>query len=103
MALYSIRLDDATDETLTRLARDRKVTRAAVLREALAAYGKTAGREAPTLERFAGLIGVIKDGPGNLSEQTGAAFARLVGVAARRRSTSAPRPAGRASRRHSAR
>lgn len=103
MALYSIRLDDATDETLTRLARDRKVTRAAVLREAVAEYGRTAGRETPTLGRFSGLIGVIKDGPGNLSEQTGAAFARLVGAAARRRSASARKHAGPAPRRRTAR
>lgn len=103
MALYSIRLDDATDETLTRLARDRKITRAAVLREAVAEYGKTAGREAPVLERFSGLIGVIKDGPGNLSEHTGTAFARLVGAAARRRSASAGKPAGDAPHRRTTR
>lgn len=102
MALYSIRLDDATDETLTRLARDRKVTRAAVLREALAEYGKRSSSEVSTRERFSGLIGVINDGPGNLSEQTGTAFARLVGAAAGRRNP-APRAAARNSSRRSAR
>lgn len=74
-----------------------------MLREGVAEYGKTAGRETPTLERFSGLIGVIKDGPGNLSEKTGAAFARLVGVAARRRGASAGKPEGRARLRRTAR
>ena len=78
MALYSIRLDEASEEALTAAARRRKVTRAVILREAIAEYGKGAGREGTAFERMSSLIGVIQDGPGNLSEQTGKKFAGLL-------------------------
>ena len=81
MALYSIRLDEASDEALAAAARKRKVTRAVILREAIAEYGKGAGREITPFDRMSSLIGVIQDGPPNLSERTGRKFAGLLTAA----------------------
>jgi len=71
-------------------ARARKVSRAVILREAIAEYANVAGRESTPLARMSPLIGVIEDGPGDLSERTGNAFARLL---AARRKGGAARPA----------
>jgi hypothetical protein len=88
MALYSVRLDEASAEALAMAARARKVSRAVILREAIAEYASVAGRESTPLARMSPLIGVIGDGPGNLSEQTGKGFARLLD--ARRANRAAP-------------
>ena len=78
MALYSVRLDEASEEALAAAARVRKVSRAVILREAIAEYASVAGREVSPLVRMSSLIGVIEDGPGNLSEQTGKGFVRIL-------------------------
>ena len=96
MALYSIRLDEASEQALIAAARSRKVTRAVILREAIAEYGKGAGRAVSPAQQFAPLIGVIENGPGRLSERTGEAFGSI--VAAARRPKSAKRPAAKAAR-----
>jgi hypothetical protein len=88
MVLYSIRLDEASEQALVAAARARKVTRAVILREAIAEYGKAAGREVAPASQFASLIGVIGDGPGGLSERTGETFAGI--VAAKERHPKAP-------------
>ena len=85
MVLYSIRLDEASEQALIAAARSRKVTRAVILREALAEYGKGAGRAVSPAPQFASLIGVIENGPGNLSERTGERFAGIVAARERRR------------------
>ena len=59
-------------------ARARKVSRAVILREAIAEYASVVGRESAPFARMSSLIGVIEDGPGDLSEQTGKGFARLL-------------------------
>lgn len=89
MALYSIRLDEISEQALAAAARARKVTRAVILREAIAEYGKGAGRAVSPAEQFSSLIGVIENGPENLSERTGEKFASLIGSAARRRKDAA--------------
>jgi len=78
MALYSVRLDEASEEALAAAARARKVSRAVILREAIAEYASVAGRESTPFARMSPLIGVIENGPGNLSERTGERFARLL-------------------------
>jgi len=78
MALYSVRLDEASEEALAAAARSRKVSRAVILREAIAEYASVAGRESTPFSRMSSLIGVIESGPGDLSEQTGKGFARLL-------------------------
>ena len=78
MALYSVRLDEASEEALAAAARSRKVSRAVILREAIAEYASVAGRESTPFSRMSSLIGVIESGPGDLSAQTGKGFARLL-------------------------
>ena len=78
MSLYSVRLDEAGEEALAAAARAPKVSRAVILREAIAEYASVAGREVSPRIRMSSLIGVIEDGPGNLSEQTGKGFARIL-------------------------
>jgi Ribbon-helix-helix protein, copG family len=78
MALYSVRLDEASEEALAAAAQSRKVSRAVILREAIAEYAGGSGREVAPAALLSSLIGVIEDGPGNLSEQTGKGFARLL-------------------------
>lgn len=97
MALYSIRLDEASEQALVAAARSRKVTRAVILREAIAEYGKGAGRAVSPAQQFASLIGVIENGPGRLSERTGKAFGSLV-AAAQQRLKAAKTPAAKAVR-----
>jgi hypothetical protein len=97
MALYSIRLDEASEQALIAAARSRKVTRAVILREAIAEYGKGAGRTGSPAQHFAPLIGVIENGPGRLSERTGEAFGGIV-AAAQRRPKAAKAPAVKAVR-----
>jgi hypothetical protein len=75
MAIYTIRLDDESDEILARGASVRGVSRATILREALSEYGKRAGGSSDHSSGWAPLIGAVKDGPGNLSERTSARFA----------------------------
>ncbi len=90
MALYSVRLDEASEEALATAARARKVSRAVILREAIAEYARVAGRDSTPFVRMSPLIGVIENGPEDLSEQTGKGFARLL---AARRVGDAARPA----------
>jgi hypothetical protein len=90
MALYSVRLDEASEEALAMAARARRVSRAVILREAIIEYASLAGRESTPFARMSPLIGVIENGPGDLSEQTGKGFARLLDA---RRASGAARPA----------
>jgi hypothetical protein len=85
MALYSIRLDEASEQALIAAARGQKVTRAVILREAIAEYGRGAGRAVSPVQQFASLIGVIGSGSGKLSERTGEAFAGIVAAREHRR------------------
>ena len=78
MALYSVRLDDASAEALATAARNRKVNRAVILREAIAEYASTRTGDISPFAQMTSLIGVIDRGPGNLSEETGKGFARLL-------------------------
>jgi Ribbon-helix-helix protein, copG family len=101
MPLYSVRLDEASDEALAAAARKQKVSRAVILREAIAEYAGAGVRESSPFARMSSLIGVIDDGPGNLSEKTGHGFIRVLqqrAVKARsapRSSTKRPKPANR--------
>jgi len=88
MALYSVRLDDASAEALATAARNRKVNRAVILREAIAEYASTRTGDISPFAQMSSLIGVIDRGPGSLSEETGKSFARLLRQqAANKRST----------------
>jgi hypothetical protein len=78
---FSIRFDAATERAGTRLARRRGQTKAAIIREALAAY--EAGEKSPRrperpAEVLAQFIGISDSGDSRRSANTGAAFRALV-------------------------
>ena len=75
MALYTIRLDKESEEVLARSAAARGVSRAVVLREAVAEYGKAARRKQDFGAGWERLVGTVTNGPGNLSQRTGERFA----------------------------
>lgn len=72
----SIRLDLKTQGTLERLARSRSQTKSEVVRRAIELL---AAKEAPPpYEAIADLIGCVKGGPPDLSEDTGQKFRDLL-------------------------
>jgi hypothetical protein len=77
MAIYTVRLDESSEEALAAAARSQKVSRAVILREAIAQYAGAA-RVASPRSRLSSLIGVIEDGPADLSTKTGRGFAALL-------------------------
>jgi len=87
---FSIRLDPATDRALTRLARLRRQTKSAVVREALAAYethNGNAGAPKSAAEGFAPFIGIVRSANrSSRSERTGEAFRALLEKKRARRS-----------------
>ena len=96
MALYSVRLDEASEEALAAAAKGKNVSRAVILREAIAEYaGAQKGASSP-FARMSSLIGIITDGPGNLSEHTGRGFVRE--LQSRRVPPAPPGPRARRSR-----
>lgn len=85
---FSIRLDDATQRAISRLARHRGQTKAAVVREALAVYDAGAKSAQPSQSLAAALapfIGVVDSGGSRRSENTGDGFRSLVKKARVRR------------------
>jgi len=85
---FSIRLDSATERAIVRLARQRGQTKAAVVREALAAYeavDQSARLPAIAAEALAPFIGAADSGGSRRSENTGTAFAALLKTTRARR------------------
>ena len=86
---FSMRLDPETERALTRLARRRRQTKSAVVREAIAAFerGDNASTSAPRtpFDALSPFIGVVKSGDSHRSENTGEAFYRLLKEKARGR------------------
>ncbi|MBV8203310.1 MAG: CopG family transcriptional regulator [Acidobacteria bacterium] len=80
----SVRLDPETKRTLEQLARRRSASKSEVLRQAIELLA--AQDQAAPFDRVADLIGSIRGGPPNLSEQTGKRFRQLLatGTAAAR-------------------
>jgi hypothetical protein len=78
---FSIRFDSATEKAITRLARQRRQTKAAVVREALAAWDiprKTAAAPRTASDALEAFIGVADSKGSRRSERTGEAFRALV-------------------------
>lgn len=73
----SIRLDPETESALEEMARARSVSKSEIVRQAILLM---ASREPATLpfDRVADLIGSIKGGPPDLSEQTGRRFREIL-------------------------
>jgi|GraSoiStandDraft_16_1057320.scaffolds.fasta_scaffold1414378_2 ribbon-helix-helix CopG family protein len=77
----SVRLDLKTERTLERLARRRRTSKSAILREAVDALARRSladnGR-AGGLAKFQHVIGCVSSGRGDLSTRTGQGFRRIL-------------------------
>jgi hypothetical protein len=77
----SVRLDARTESLIGRLARERRQTKSAVIRDAIGALAKQeeqgAGKKRP-YDLVAHLIGCVDSGGANLSQNTGERFAKLL-------------------------
>jgi hypothetical protein len=76
----SVRLDAKTESLLRRLARQKRLTKSAVIREAVLCFAREeAARPRKTpFEAAAHLIGSIKGLPPDLSERTGDRFYKML-------------------------
>ena len=77
----SVRLDAETESLLRRLARQKRLTKSAVIREAVASFArreKAARARKTPYEAAAHLIGSIKGLPPDLSERTGDRFYKML-------------------------
>jgi len=86
----SVRLDPKTESAVRRLARQRKQTRSAVVREAIAALERDRAAAASRHQRgpwdtIAHLVGSADSGGARLSEETGDRVRALLGKKARAR------------------
>jgi len=72
----SVRLDPETERALEQLARSRSVSKSEVVRQAIELLAAQA-QEAP-FDRVADLIGCVRGGPPDLSEDTGKRFRQLL-------------------------
>jgi predicted DNA-binding protein len=76
----SVRLDLETERLLERLARTRRSSKSAVLRDAIHLLAKPESKagEATPYELALDLIGCVRGGPSDLSQRTGERFRRLL-------------------------
>jgi len=84
----SVRLDARTESLIGRLARKRRQTKSAVIRDAIGALAKQeeqgAGKKRP-YDLVAHLIGCVKGGPRDLSMRTGEKFRQMLVERSRKR------------------
>ena len=84
----SVRLDARTESLIGRLARKRRQTKSAVIRDAIGALAKQeeqgAGKKRP-YDLVAHLIGCVKGGPRDLSVRTGEKFRQMLVERSRKR------------------
>lgn len=83
--VMSIRLSERTRREVARLAKARRRTQSAVVREAIEAYVETASAEVRPYDDWKDVIGILKGGPPDLSERTGEKFTKLLLEDRRRR------------------
>ena len=72
----SVRLDPETERALEQLARSRSVSKSEVVRQAIELLASQE-RQAP-FDRVADLIGCVRGGPSDLSEETGKRFHQML-------------------------
>jgi Arc/MetJ-type ribon-helix-helix transcriptional regulator len=72
----SVRLDPETERALEQLARSRSVSKSEVVRQAIELLASQE-RQAP-FDRIGDLIGCVRGGPADLSEETGTRFRQLL-------------------------
>lgn len=77
----SVRLDVKTEQTLERLARKRRTSKSAILREAVDALARrslSAHGAGQVFAKFQHVIGCVASGRGDLSVRTGEGFRRVL-------------------------
>jgi hypothetical protein len=70
----TVRLDEDTRKTLQRIARDLKISRSEVIRRGIGMVAREAGYDheaRPLIEILGPLVGSVRTGRSNLSEETG--------------------------------
>jgi predicted DNA-binding protein len=76
--MISIRLDDKTRRTISRIARAKGRSQSEIVREAIQAFVRDDASEVRPYDQWKDVIGIIKGGPRDLSERTGEKFTRLL-------------------------
>jgi hypothetical protein len=75
----TVRLDAETERIVERVARRRKQSKSQVVRDAITALAE---KERPAVrtpyDTIAHLVGIVQEGPRNLSEATGEKFTKLL-------------------------
>ena len=77
----SVRLDVKTEQTLERLARERRTSKSAILREAVDALARRSSARrgnGGVFAKFRRVIGCAASGRGDLSMRTGEGFRRIL-------------------------
>ena len=75
---FSVRLDAETESMIERLARASGKSRSSVVREAVVRYASTVDAEKTGYQRLKPLIGAIRSGRSDQSQQTGRRFTALL-------------------------
>jgi predicted transcriptional regulator len=75
---FSVRLDPETESMIDRLARSSGKSRSFVVREAVVRYASIVDTDTSAYERLQPLIGAIRSGRRDLSQQTGRKFTALL-------------------------
>ena len=68
---FSVRLDPETERLIVRLAREARVSRSHVVREAVVAYGADNSKGESAYDRFKRTIGMVDSGGLQLSTESG--------------------------------
>ena len=84
-SVMSLRLDHETRRAIARLARSRRRSQSAVVRDALAALINEEPRTDRPYDDWASVIGIATGGPPDLSERSGSRLRRLLLSRRRRR------------------
>ena len=76
--MISVRLDDETRRTISRIARAKGRSQSEIVREAIQAFVRNDASAVRPYDQWKDVIGIIKDGPRDLSQRTGEKFTKLL-------------------------
>jgi len=83
--VLNVRLDDETHRQVARIARAKRRSRSAVVRDAIAAYAKAQAPGRTAFESWQDVIGIAEGLPAELSQRTGERFTELLEQRKRKR------------------
>ena len=76
--MISIRLDDKTRRTISRIARAKGRSQSEIVRQAIQAFVRDDASEVRPYDQWKDVIGIVKGLPSDLSERTGEKFTRML-------------------------